>query len=153
MGYEHIPVDTKKYTCKDLMGKFNIGRTAAKATKRRGYITKMTKNIKVMAGVRSGFNTDLAYNVARSAFRRRIDPTLELGVRFRDDCVQEAVLGMIEQSGCAKKGKSLVPFYFVIAVNYMNAFLKREKIKGTWQYRTKNFADMSRREACEYADC
>lgn len=152
MGYKHIEVNTKKYTVKDLMKKFNVGRTAAYAAKKRGYVTKRTKNVKVMKDIKTNFDTDLAYNVARSAFRRRIDPTMELGVRFRDDCVHEAVLGMIEVSGCAAKGKPLVPFYFVIAVNYMNAFLKREKVKGTWAYKTNYFADLTKQETCMYAE-
>ena len=107
-----IEVDTRLHP-KTIMKMHNLGRTAAYEAKKRGWTAgPQVKNVDLCAKPEQ-FDHVGAYRIAKMVFHRKFAWTVKNPRAIHDDCLQEAVLRMLEMAGTKNFEKDGGFFYRV----------------------------------------
>lgn len=148
MGYERIKIK-KHYTAKELQEKYNLSRGWSFTVKKRGWVSVKTKMMDPARDMAS-LDVERLYATAKSVFRRKIDNTFINCTAHRDDCLQEAVLRMIEVYEVAITKEKPWLWLWAVAKNAMNAYLLKCRLKVIGNNREVYLADVAHREAIIY---
>jgi len=99
MGWKRTPIN-RNLTIKKIKKKYNVNRQLAHHYKNNGWIAKRTKAIPdIMINLHTDFPVETAYKAARKAFFEDIYSRIQYPLDHIDDCVQEAIIKMMELSG------------------------------------------------------
>lgn len=136
----------KQYTVKCLMKKFNIGRTAAYESKKRGHVNvprEKIANIDI-----DNFNIDEAYSAAGFMWWKHFADRIKSPFLYIDDCKQQAVLEIFELSGVVLDDRPNARFnyYCKISKFAMMNYLHKQKEIGCMEGRIISYDTLTPRQ-------
>jgi hypothetical protein len=116
-------ISTAGMTVKEIMKKFEVSKGSAYRAFEQGWLIPDYLRAEVVVGDLSKFDVANATKIAKAVFWKYFS-FLKGAEAHKEDCIQEALLRMVELSG-----KTMAPYFqYSAARNAMRSYLQKQKI-------------------------
>lgn len=108
---------------KEIMEKFGVHKATAYRALKKGYLIPGYHEPTQCLGNPEQFDAENAQRIAEAVFWKKFS-FIEEALGHKDDCIQEALLRMIEVQGVSSERN----FFYGVAINAMRSYLQKQGI-------------------------